>query len=73
MKWKKNSSEEVNTESTKNKISKRTGIITGKTVKVIKNTPSSTKNRLTASTGAFKDGFRQEVPAKELVDTPFES
>lgn len=62
MKWTRKSSEE-NTE--KRTIAEVTGSLTGKTVRVIKSTPGSTKNRVISSASAFKAGFREEMPAEE--------
>ncbi|MFZ8977023.1 MAG: hypothetical protein ACO2Y9_07960 [Pseudohongiellaceae bacterium] len=68
MKWrKKDEPEKINE---KRKISEKTGALTGKTVRVIKNTPGFTKDLVVAAADGFKEGFREELPAKQKNTDP---
>jgi hypothetical protein len=69
MKWTRKSKEENSTPAPKRKISERTGAVAGKTVRVLKSTPGSTKNKVVSSATAFKAGFREEMPAKQEETT----
>jgi hypothetical protein len=42
------------------------GKITGKTLRVLKDTPSKTGNKLTTAKSEFISGFRNEIPTKEI-------
>ena len=66
MKWTRKSKE--NSTEPKRTIAEKTGSLTGKTVRVIKSTPGSTKDRVVSSASAFKAGFREELPVSEQAD-----